>query len=170
MGWMRAQRNDRKVLCAQSIASASPCDSKDKLASDQQNRVHIEDISTLQTPKHLQCPTLPFVSTSTPNADLPFLPATAITASPTHNQLYIVIDNIVYNCSSFVDEHPGGGQVIESFRAQDCSWQFWRFHSKDVMQAWGQPLRVARTEGVTNRWKERPRWVGLRRFRDRDEG
>lgn len=38
------------------------------------------------------------------------------------------------------------------------------------MEEWGKPLRVARTKDVGNRWKERPRWVGLRKFGAIDEG
>ena len=51
---------------------------------------------------------------------------------------------IVYDCSSWVDEHPGGSSVIWSFGGQDCSWQFWRFHTKD-MAKYGQALRIGRT-------------------------
>ncbi|EUC39856.1 hypothetical protein COCMIDRAFT_74198, partial [Bipolaris oryzae ATCC 44560] len=84
--------------------------------------------------------------------------------------LYVVVDEIVYNCTQFVHEHPGGSRVIENFKGQDCSWQFWRFHSEKNMEEWGKPLRVARTKDVRNRWKERPRWVGLRKFGAIEEG
>lgn len=33
----------------------------------------------------------------------------------------LVIDEIVYDCTSFVDKHPGGNAVIKSFGGKDCS-------------------------------------------------
>lgn len=80
---------------------------------------------------------------------------------PPPPEAWIVVDNIVYDCSEFIHEHPGGLQVILSFIGEDCSWQFWRFHSKDVVQTYGAPLRIGRTEGVKNRFPEQPRYVGL---------
>ena len=81
---------------------------------------------------------------------------------------WIVIDNIVYDCTDFVLDHPGGEQVIMSFVGEDCSWQFWRFHSKDTMAQNGLPLRIGRTEGIENRFIEPKRFAGLSRF-GRDE-
>ena len=59
--------------------------------------------------------------------------------------------------------------MIENFVGKDCSWQFWRFHNKQIMEEWGRRLRVGRTEGVMNPYKEVRRWVGLRGLGD-DEG
>ncbi|KIV83434.1 hypothetical protein PV11_05461 [Exophiala sideris] len=36
-------------------------------------------------------------------------------------QAGLVIDEIVYDCTSFVDKHPGGDAVIKSFAGKDCS-------------------------------------------------
>jgi cytochrome b involved in lipid metabolism len=179
MGWMKAPHKNKESTESEQSSylppSPSESDGEGKLkhASDGADKIHIEDISsTPQRPKHSLSPPPSSKSAISPTGDLPFLSASAITTphTKTPTSLYIVIDNIVYDCTSFVDEHPGGRQVIESFRSQDCSWQFWRFHSKDVMEEWGPRLRAARTEGVRNRWKERPRWVGLRRFGDGYEG
>jgi cytochrome b involved in lipid metabolism len=74
---------------------------------------------------------------------------------------WIVIDNIVYDCTSFTSEHPGGEQVILSFIGEDCSWQFWRFHGKNEMEQFGKKLRIGRTSGIPNRFKEPVRFVGL---------
>lgn len=123
----------------------------------------------------------PYASPSTPDTHLPFIPASEVrlrkppeapsaSSSPPQNpsppstptELWLVIDSIVYDCSAFVAEHPGGEQVLESFRGEDCSWQFWRFHGKQQMEEFGVPLRVGRTAGVENRFKKRTRWVGLR--------
>ncbi|KAL4884974.1 hypothetical protein BJY04DRAFT_214858 [Aspergillus karnatakaensis] len=74
---------------------------------------------------------------------------------------WIVVDSIIYDCTDFQHEHPGGPVVIRSFVGQDCSWQFWRFHSKQHMIDFGRGLRVGRTSGINNRFKESPRYVGL---------
>lgn len=84
------------------------------------------------------------------------------------SELWIVIDNVVFDCTDFIAEHPGGKQVILSFVGEDCSWQFWRFHGKNEMEQYGRALRVGRTQGVKNRFQEPPRYVGLSRLGDDD--
>jgi hypothetical protein len=76
----------------------------------------------------------------------------------------IVIDSVVYDCTSWADEHPGGDNVIREFDGQDCSWQFWRFHNKKDMARYGVVLRIGRTEGVGNRFEEPNRYCRLRGF------
>ncbi|KIY01440.1 uncharacterized protein Z520_02992 [Fonsecaea multimorphosa CBS 102226] len=79
---------------------------------------------------------------------------------------WIVIDDIVFDCSDFISEHPGGQQVILSFVGEDCSWQFWRLHGKNVMEQYGRALRIGRTEGIQNRFVEPVRYVGLSNLGD----
>ena len=96
--------------------------------------------------------------------DLPFIPASTVQASKTNsNRLWLVIDTIVYDCTDFVDQHPGGKTVSDSFRGQDCTWQFWRFHNRAILND-GRSLRVGRTKDVPNRFPEQSRFVGLRRL------
>ncbi|KAF3406515.1 hypothetical protein DPV78_001355 [Talaromyces pinophilus] len=45
-----------------------------------------------------------------------------------------MIDNIVFDCTEFQHEHPGGASVIQNFIGQDFTWQFWRFHSLRQME------------------------------------
>lgn len=81
---------------------------------------------------------------------------------------WIVVDNIVYDCTDFISEHPGGEQVILSFVGEDCSWQFWRFHGKNEMEQYGKDLRIGRTSRIANRFKEPVRFVGLSRLGNDD--
>jgi cytochrome b involved in lipid metabolism len=74
--------------------------------------------------------------------------------------LVIVIDNIAYDCTYFLKEHPRGEQIIKSFGGAECSWQFWRFHGKKELEDFG------RTEGMVNKFKEPQRYVGLKRLGD----
>ena len=72
------------------------------------------------------------------------------------------MENIVFDCTEFLKEHPGGEQIIKSFGGAECTWQFWRFHGKKEMEEFGRPLRVGRTAGITNKFKEPKKYVGLR--------
>lgn len=101
---------------------------------------------------------------------LPFIPPTIVRSqrSQMPNQrlrIWIVIDNVVYDCTNFIHSHPGGDTVIRSFIGEDSSWQFWRFHSRSLMDTFGRPLRIGQTMGVENRFKEPPRYVGASKSR-----
>ncbi|KAL4799451.1 cytochrome b5-like heme/steroid binding domain-containing protein [Aspergillus venezuelensis] len=83
---------------------------------------------------------------------------------------WIIINNIIYDCTAFQSQHPGGSVVIRNFVGQDCTWQFWRFHSQHQLVEFGRGLRVGRTRGVLNRYKEVPRFVGVSLGGDDDWG
>lgn len=76
----------------------------------------------------------------------------------------IVIENVVYDCTTFVADHPGGPDILKPFKGSDCTWQFLRFHGREVLQNEARALRIGRTEGVGNKFKERPAYIGLRRL------
>lgn len=51
--------------------------------------------------------------------------------------LGIVIDDIVYDCTDFIHDHPGGITVLESFGGSECSCKprsRWQFCPADVLQ------------------------------------
>lgn len=77
-----------------------------------------------------------------------------------------MIDDVVYDCSDFTRVHPGGDNVIQSFGGQNCSWQFWRIHGRTHLKESGTALRVGKTKGIENRFKEPERYVRLRSFED----
>jgi cytochrome b involved in lipid metabolism len=168
MGWMKAVRNNaiEANLSPDSLSRTKELNSD----GNKHAAIHIEDTGLTAHVSNQQLQSLPLAHPHTPSHELPFLPASQLALlsngcnGTSATPLYLVIDDIVYDCTRFVHEHTGGPHVIESFRGQDCSWQFWRFHSKENMREWGQLLRIARTHGVKNRWKERPRFVGLRKF------
>ncbi|PYH46392.1 cytochrome b5-like heme/steroid binding domain-containing protein [Aspergillus saccharolyticus JOP 1030-1] len=47
-----------------------------------------------------------------------------VTAHNTKKDLYMVIHDKVYDCSSFVDEHPGGEEVLLDVAGQDGTEAF----------------------------------------------
>ncbi|GKZ23785.1 hypothetical protein AbraIFM66951_004627 [Aspergillus brasiliensis] len=160
MGWLSLQSplNGCKLHVTSSTSSTETI--KDiKPSEDLEHVEHVEDA-------HLEYPLQPSIADS----DLPFIPATVVTDhklrfSQGQGRAWIVVDNIVYDCTEFINEHPGGDTVIRSFVGEDCSWQFWRFHDKAIMEQWGRPLRVGRTEGVRNRFKEVPKYFGPSKIR-----
>ena len=79
-----------------------------------------------------------------------------------------MVDEVVYDCTQFIREHPGGEQIIRPFAGAECSWQFWRFHGRKDMEEFGRPLRVGRTKGLQNKFKEPVKYVGLRGLGDDD--
>jgi cytochrome b involved in lipid metabolism len=150
MGWMRLERTveSKAVQPADRLAEQLIKTSLDAT---------VEFVEDAHTPAESYSP----VPGSLPDDELPFIPASIVSASATSGRHWIVIDNIVYDVTSYITEHPGGQEVMKPFRGHDCTWQFHRFHGKQELQQ-GRELRVGRTSGVRNKFKERPRFVGLR--------
>ena len=151
MGWLQGKIQELPVKVANEAAQ------------------HVEDS---QTESHRYAP----VSMDTPDDNLPFIPSNLISAKsrpgrlaikgktvtdPERHEWWIVVNDIVYDCTDFILEHPGGEQVIMSFIGEDCSWQFRRFHSKRILDEIARPLRIGRAVGVKNRFKEPKRRAGL---------
>ena len=169
MGWIHARK---KVQLSSFDFSAISAE-----VSHIDNELHLNDESAESKPPR-RAQKYHCVSTGTPDDALPFIPKDEVNSkrrpgmlaqadtetNPDRHDWWIVVDNIVYDCTDFILEHPGGEQVIMSFIGEDCSWQFWRFHSRNLMEQYGVPLRIGRTEGVQNRFKEPQRFVGLSRL------
>ncbi|KAL5000839.1 cytochrome b5-like heme/steroid binding domain-containing protein [Aspergillus recurvatus] len=157
--------------------------------SEHAEDIPVESPTNAQQQPQVEVPSSSFLGQSyvfhptTPDSDLPYIDSSILSlvgqhwnkaTSTTHSfstasqasaleqpPAWIVIDNIVYDCTSFQHSHPGGPAVICSFVGQDCSWQFWRFHGEEHMRNFARPLRIGRTSGIRNRFTEPPRYVGL---------
>eukprot|EP01128_Nolandella_sp_AFSM9_P000623 TRINITY_DN10775_c0_g1_i1.p1 TRINITY_DN10775_c0_g1~~TRINITY_DN10775_c0_g1_i1.p1 ORF type:complete len:565 (+),score=87.08 TRINITY_DN10775_c0_g1_i1:68-1762(+) len=55
---------------------------------------------------------------------------------------WLVIDNVVYDVTEFLDEHPGGKRIVMGFAGKDATTQFGTFHSPSVLRRFGESLRV----------------------------
>lgn len=130
---------------------------------------HVESIEEESTGRLIE-PVSPH-RTSKSSSELPFVSAQEVKKhkDAAAGGLWIVIDDLVYDCTRFITEHPGGEEVIQSFAGQDCTWQFWRFHGKERLEEYAPDLRIGRTSGVKNRFEVRPRYVGLRSPSTRDD-
>ncbi|KAL4805445.1 hypothetical protein BDV18DRAFT_140874 [Aspergillus unguis] len=177
MGWLTLRRAHPKELCVHGPAPSAV--SKISAYCEHTEHVSLPDqIEPLRRASTFQGKTYPLHDPSTPDSDLPYIDPSVVleiekywkkTTSSSSDQdsfkegntpAWIVVDNVIYDCTSFQHTHPGGSVVIRSFVGQDCSWQFWRFHGKRHMDESGRELRIGRTSGIQNRFKEPPRYVG----------
>ena len=42
----------------------------------------------------------------------------------------------------FLEEHPGGSKILKRMAGKDASKQFWKYHSKNVLDKYGEKLKV----------------------------
>ncbi|KPI39756.1 Acyl-CoA dehydrogenase [Cyphellophora attinorum] len=62
-----------------------------------------------------------------------------------HNKtsdLYIVVDEDVYDLTKFQDEHPGGKKILQRVAGKDASKQFWKYHNESILKKYKSQLQV----------------------------
>jgi len=93
----------------------------DRLSSDQQNKPKTAAKYPLQ-PLKVSDKDLPFINPEDVSSKR--RPG-ALSAKTMHEEdkkdYWIVVDDVVYDCTSFITDHPGGEQVILSFVGENCS-------------------------------------------------
>lgn len=60
---------------------------------------------------------------------------------------WVLIDDDVYDVSSFHNFHPGGSKILTDLAGKDASDAFWALHRQEVLHKWGDRLRVGKIEG-----------------------
>ncbi|KAI9052684.1 hypothetical protein LZ554_004023 [Drepanopeziza brunnea f. sp. 'monogermtubi'] len=58
------------------------------------------------------------------------------------NDLYIVVDEDVYDLTAFADEHPGGKKILTRVAGKDASKQFWKYHNEGILKKYKPKLQV----------------------------
>ncbi|KAF7941306.1 hypothetical protein EAE99_000943 [Botrytis elliptica] len=154
MGWMNLNEN----------GNIAP---KVEFHFEEDLKVTTEHVENASLKEYSRPQRYPFVSPKVSDSELPFIPATEVRKGTSSEVGVIVIDEVVYDCTEFTTEHPGGEGILEGFAGSECSWQFWRFHGKKDMEV-GRVLRVGRTKGVMNKYAEPVKWVGLKTLGDND--
>ncbi|KAG4305289.1 hypothetical protein PORY_001459 [Pneumocystis oryctolagi] len=71
----------------------------------------------------------------------------------TRDDLYIVIHKLVYNVSSFINEHPGGEEVLLDLAGQDATDAFEDVGHSDEARDILKKLLVGRLEGTIEQSK-----------------
>ncbi|CAI6337761.1 unnamed protein product [Periconia digitata] len=62
-----------------------------------------------------------------------------------HNKadnLYIIVDEDVYDLTKFQDEHPGGKKILQRVAGKDASKQFWKYHNEGILKKFQKQLQV----------------------------
>ncbi|PHH79924.1 hypothetical protein CDD80_3376 [Ophiocordyceps camponoti-rufipedis] len=60
----------------------------------------------------------------------------------TPQDLYIIVDDDVYDLSKFQDEHPGGKKILQRVAGKDASKQFWKYHNEGILKKYKAGLQV----------------------------
>ncbi|PLB54609.1 acyl-CoA dehydrogenase NM domain-like protein [Aspergillus steynii IBT 23096] len=58
------------------------------------------------------------------------------------DNLWVVIDEDVYDLTSFQDEHPGGKKILQRVAGKDASKQFWKYHNEGILKKYKTKLQV----------------------------
>merc|ERR1711977_585073 len=62
-----------------------------------------------------------------------------------HNKadnLWIIVDQDVYDLTKFQDEHPGGKKILQRVAGKDASKQFWKYHNESILKKYKPQLQV----------------------------
>ncbi|KAK7757422.1 hypothetical protein SLS62_000435 [Diatrype stigma] len=62
-----------------------------------------------------------------------------------HNKgddLYIIVDDDVYDLTKFQDDHPGGKKILTRVAGKDASKQFWKYHNEGILKKYKPKLQV----------------------------
>jgi alkylation response protein AidB-like acyl-CoA dehydrogenase len=66
----------------------------------------------------------------------------------TEKSCWLVIDNVVYDVTKFLNSHPGGRGVILSLGGRDVTSEFYDFHSRDVLEKYAPKLAIGIVENA----------------------
>ncbi|TKA78732.1 hypothetical protein B0A55_04544 [Friedmanniomyces simplex] len=67
-----------------------------------------------------------------------------------HNKpdnLWIIVDEQVYDLTKFQEEHPGGKKILQRVAGKDASKQFWKYHNESILKKYSKQLLVGSLEG-----------------------
>ncbi|CAD8088618.1 unnamed protein product [Paramecium sonneborni] len=72
-------------------------------------------------------------------------------------KLYVVIENNLYDCTEFVDNHPGGKEILELYKNQNATEAFKQLgHSKEAREKMNLykigELEHKKAEGNSQKW------------------
>ncbi|KAF9890813.1 hypothetical protein FE257_005384 [Aspergillus nanangensis] len=60
----------------------------------------------------------------------------------TDGDMWVIIDNGVYDMSPFQDQHPGGKRILLTTAGTDASKKYHKYHSDKAMTRYGDALRI----------------------------
>ncbi|KAI9733021.1 MAG: hypothetical protein M1834_003566 [Cirrosporium novae-zelandiae] len=58
------------------------------------------------------------------------------------DNLWIVVDEDIYDLTKFQDEHPGGKKILQRVAGKDASKQFWKYHNEAILKKFKGQLQI----------------------------
>ncbi|MCJ1471784.1 hypothetical protein MMC13_000425 [Lambiella insularis] len=58
------------------------------------------------------------------------------------DDLWIIVDEDVYDLTKFQTEHPGGQKILQRVAGKDASKQFWKYHNESILKKYKGQLQV----------------------------
>ncbi|MCJ1417174.1 hypothetical protein MMC32_003513 [Xylographa parallela] len=58
------------------------------------------------------------------------------------DDLWIIVDEDVYDLTKFQTEHPGGQKILQRVAGKDASKQFWKYHNESILKKFKGQLQV----------------------------
>ncbi|KAI0165220.1 acyl-CoA dehydrogenase NM domain-like protein [Hypoxylon sp. FL1284] len=58
------------------------------------------------------------------------------------DDLWIIVDDDVYDLTKFQDEHPGGKKILTRVAGKDASKQFWKYHNEGILKKYKPSLQI----------------------------
>ncbi|MCJ1350735.1 MAG: hypothetical protein MMC33_000716 [Icmadophila ericetorum] len=68
--------------------------------------------------------------------------ASDVAAHKTAKDLWIIVDEGVYDLTEFQNEHPGGQKILTRVAGKDASKQFWKYHNESILKKYQGKLQV----------------------------
>lgn len=68
--------------------------------------------------------------------------AADVASHKTASDLWIIVDEDVYDLTSFQDDHPGGKKILQRVAGKDASKQFWKYHNESILKKYQKQLQV----------------------------
>ncbi|KAF5850942.1 hypothetical protein GGP41_010593 [Bipolaris sorokiniana] len=65
-----------------------------------------------------------------------------VASHKTANDLWIIVDEDVYDLTKFQDDHPGGKKILQRVAGKDASKQFWKYHNESILKKYQKQLQV----------------------------
>ena len=65
-----------------------------------------------------------------------------VAAHKSKDDLWIIVDEDVYDLTKFQDEHPGGAKILTRVAGKDASKQFWKYHNEGILKKYQSQLQV----------------------------
>lgn len=65
-----------------------------------------------------------------------------VASHKTADNLWIIVDDDVYDLTNFQEEHPGGKKILQRVAGKDASKQFWKYHNEGILKKYQKQLQV----------------------------